>query len=89
MLSASEIEQALRNSGYEFKSTITSANCTNEVDTNNDLSDVGLAGLGRTPIQIYDVTWEVSKETPMPDLVTFCDTVYITTDKDGTIYGDI
>lgn len=77
-LSNLDIEQALRNSGYDFNSVITDAEFVGCVDDGDH---------DRTETAIYEISWDVSNhEEP----VTFCNTVYVTYDPESlSYYADI
>lgn len=73
-LSLNDLETALRNSGYDFNSHITDAECVGTVDHMPHIS-------------IYEIKWDVSNhEEP----VTFCDLLYVSYDDETHLhYADI
>lgn len=77
-LSTSDLEQALRNSGYDFNTKITDAEFVGCVDDGDH---------DRTETAIYEISWDVSDSR---DVVSFCNTLYISHDeKTDRYYADI
>lgn len=77
-LNTTELEAALRNSGYDFNSKITDAELIGRVDDGDH---------DRTEYFIYEISWDVSSAQ---EPVTFCNTVYISFDQNTNSYfGDI
>lgn len=72
-LTADQVEEALRNSGYEFNSKIISAECVDEIDE-------------PIPAAVYEVTWDPVKVDLEP--VSFCNTIYVSC-LDDELFGDI